>query len=209
MKQLTEDPWEHIEDYIFEGAYVEGTVVRMARFGAIIELSNGLEALLHISEIVDAHVPNVEDILEVGEHLTCKVININREERKVNLSLKAYNADMGIGPEDDPVMQRLIKHQEAGSLSEREPEPTPDDEDFEPTRAGEKPASAEAQPEEVTGGAPEEPSEEEPAEVTEKEPEEEVAEPVEEPIAEPAAEAEEPATEEGDPTAPGGDLPDP
>ncbi|HUT99193.1 MAG TPA: 30S ribosomal protein S1 [bacterium] len=181
MKQLTEDPWEHIEDYIFEGAYVEGAVVRMARFGAIIELSNGIEALLHISEIVDAHVPNVEDILDVGEHLTCKVININREERKVNLSLKAYNADMGIGPEDDPVMQRLIKHQEAGSLSEREPEPTPDDEDFEPTVAGEKPVPAEAQPEEVT----------------EKEPEEEVAEPVDEPPVEPAAEEGEPEAQDG------------
>jgi small subunit ribosomal protein S1 len=144
MKQLTEDPWEHIEDYIFEGAYVEGAVVRMARFGAIVELSNGIEALLHISEIVDAHVPNVEDILEVGEHLTCKVININREERKVNLSLKAYNADMGVGPEDDPVMQRLIRHQEAGSLSDKEPELTPDDEDFEPSAADEKPAPVEA-----------------------------------------------------------------
>jgi len=206
MKQLTEDPWEHIEDYIFEGAYVEGTVVRMARFGAIIELSNGIEALLHISEIVDAHVPNVEDILEIGAHLTCKVININREERKVNLSLKAYNADMGIGPEDDPVMQRLIKHQEAGSLSEREPEPTPDDEDFEPTAAGEKQVPAEAQPEEVAErraeGEPEEevaePVEEPTAEpaADEEEPEE-VAEPVEEPPAEPAADEEEPEAQDG------------
>jgi small subunit ribosomal protein S1 len=188
MKQLTEDPWEHIEDYIFEGAYVEGTVVRMARFGAIIELSNGIEALLHISEIVDAHVPNVEDILDVGEHLTCKVININREERKVNLSLKAYNADMGIGPEDDPVMQRLIKHQEAGSLSEREPEPTPDDEDFEPTVAGEKPAPDEAKPEEV--------AESETEEVAAEEKPEEVAEPVEEPAAEPEPVEEEPEAPE-------------
>ncbi|MCX7021914.1 MAG: 30S ribosomal protein S1 [bacterium] len=216
MKQLTEDPWEHIEDYIFEGAYVEGTVVRMARFGAIIELSNGIEALLHISEIVDAHVPNVEDILDVGEHLTCKVININREERKVNLSLKAYNADMGIGPEDDPVMQRLIKHQEAGSLSEREPEPTPDDEDFEPTLAGEKPVPTEEKPVEAAEGEPKEITEVEPEEITEREPveategepieitevepveategepEEEVTEPVDEPPAESSADEEEP-----------------
>jgi small subunit ribosomal protein S1 len=120
MKQLKEDPWEHIEDYIWEGAYVEGQIVRTARFGAIVELSNGIEALLHISEIVDAHVPNVEDVLEVGEQLTCKVININRAERKVNLSLKAYNADMGIGPEDDPIMQRLIAKQEGESAEASE-----------------------------------------------------------------------------------------
>ncbi|MBD3372432.1 MAG: 30S ribosomal protein S1 [Candidatus Coatesbacteria bacterium] len=122
MKQLTEDPWEHIEDYIWEGAYVEGKVVRMARFGAIVELATGIEALLHISEIVDAHVPNVEDILNIGEDLTCKVININREERKVNLSLKAYNTDMGIGPENDPIMTRLIEKQESSEAAETESE---------------------------------------------------------------------------------------
>ncbi|MCK4595074.1 30S ribosomal protein S1 [bacterium] len=179
MKQLVEDPWEHIEDYIFEGAYVEGSVVRMARFGAIIELSSGIEALLHISEIVEAHVTNVEDILEIGEHLTCKVININREERKVNLSLKAYNADMGIGPENDPIMQRLIRHQEAGSLSEIEPEPTPDDEDLEPLAVAEKSEPAEAKDDVPSDETP-------PAETGDEE--DEVVEPA--PIEKPAEEEE-------------------
>ncbi len=150
MKQLEEDPWDRIEDFVWDGAYVEGTVVRMARFGAIIELTSGIEALLHISEIVDAHVPNIDDLLLIDEQLTCKVINVDRAERKVNLSLKAYNTDMNIAPEDDPIMKRLIERQEAGEISLEAPEEgeaeavvTEDEEGFEAMPAPEVEESAE------------------------------------------------------------------
>ncbi|MBD3399137.1 MAG: 30S ribosomal protein S1 [Candidatus Coatesbacteria bacterium] len=203
MKQLKEDPWEHIEDYIWEGAYVEGQIVRTARFGAIVELSNGIEALLHISEIVDAHVPNVEDVLEIGEQLTCKVININRAERKVNLSLKAYNADMGIGPEDDPIMQRLIAKQEgesaeAAEAAEAAETSETDDETGEEKAADEAAETAtEDAVEDSTEDSTEDSVEEAPTESDEQPPAEEEPSSVED-AAEAAAEAadDEPVAEE-------------
>jgi len=182
MKQLEEDPWDQIEDFVWDGAYVEGTVVRMARFGAIIELTSGIEALLHISEIVDAHVPNIDDLLIIGEQLTCKVINVDRNERKVNLSLKAYNTDMNIAPEDDPIMKRLIERQESGEIPMAPPEDgeaeavvTEDEEGFEAVPTSEVEETVEEVTEEAVEEAPAE-EEEKTEEVQEEAPDEEVVE---------------------------------
>jgi small subunit ribosomal protein S1 len=88
IKQLTEDPWVAIEQEYPRGKMVEGTVSKITNFGAFVRLPSGVEGLVHISELADKEVNKVEDILQVGEKKTFRVINANKEERKLGLSLR-------------------------------------------------------------------------------------------------------------------------
>ena len=88
VKQLTEDPWEQVKDKYPVGAIIDGEVSKITNFGAFIKLPEGVEGLVHISELSDENVEKVEDILKVGEKHKFRVINLNTEERKLGLSLK-------------------------------------------------------------------------------------------------------------------------
>lgn len=88
IKQLTQDPWENIETQYPIGTLVEGKVSKITNFGAFVKLPTGIEGLVHISELADHNVNKVEDILKVGQTSQFRVININKEERKLGLSLK-------------------------------------------------------------------------------------------------------------------------
>ena len=70
----------------------EGKVVKLAKFGAFVEIAPGKEGLLHISEISDKHVKNVEDVLKEGQIVNVKVINI--ENDKFSLSMKKANKEL-------------------------------------------------------------------------------------------------------------------
>jgi len=89
LKQMEEDPWEHrIPEIYVPGAVVRGKVVKVANFGAFVELEPGLEGLLHVSELADHKVENPEDVISKGEELDVKVLRVDTEERKIGLSLK-------------------------------------------------------------------------------------------------------------------------
>lgn len=88
IKQLTPDPWETIEQEYPAGTIVDGVVSKIANFGAFVKLPIGIEGLVHISELSDSNVEKVEDILKVGQKAPFRVINVNKQERKLGLSLK-------------------------------------------------------------------------------------------------------------------------
>ncbi|MCL4229707.1 30S ribosomal protein S1 [Candidatus Dependentiae bacterium] len=88
IKQLAQDPWDAIQEHYPVGSIVEGEVSRITNFGAFVKLASGIEGLVHISELSDQNVEKVEDILKIGEKRQFKVINLNKEERKLGLSLK-------------------------------------------------------------------------------------------------------------------------
>lgn len=88
IKQLSKDPWEAIEQEYPVGSVIEGEVSKITNFGAFIKLPTGIEGLVHISELSDQTVDKVEDILKVGQKTEFKVINVNKNERKLGLSLK-------------------------------------------------------------------------------------------------------------------------
>jgi ribosomal protein S1 len=69
---------------------VRARVVRLADFGAFVELEDGVEGLLHVSELSHERVAKPEDIVSVGNELTLKIIKLDAEERKLGLSLRAY-----------------------------------------------------------------------------------------------------------------------
>jgi len=67
---------------------VEGKVVRLTAFGAFVELFEGIEGLVHISEITDEHIAKPSDILEVNQKVKVKVLTFNKEDKKIALSIK-------------------------------------------------------------------------------------------------------------------------
>ena len=67
---------------------VEGEVSKITNFGAFVKLPSGIEGLVHISELSDHNVDKVEDVLKVGQKEQFRVINVNKEDRKLGLSLK-------------------------------------------------------------------------------------------------------------------------
>ena len=93
VKQLTPDPWESIEKEYPVGSVIEGDVSRITNFGAFIRLPIGVEGLVHISELSDQNVDKVEDVLKLGDKKQFRVINVNRNERRLGLSLRQPRED--------------------------------------------------------------------------------------------------------------------
>ncbi|HEY4312786.1 MAG TPA: 30S ribosomal protein S1 [Pirellulales bacterium] len=89
LKQMSEDPWAtDIPNKYQPGQIVTGTVTKLTNFGVFVGLENGLEGLLHISELADHKVENPEDIVKVGEPIEVKILRVDTEERKIGLSRK-------------------------------------------------------------------------------------------------------------------------
>jgi len=89
LKQLEEDPWAtDIPSKYQPGQLVTGTVTKITNFGVFVGLENGLEGLLHISELADHKVENAEEIVKVGDEIEVKVLRVDAGERKIGLSRK-------------------------------------------------------------------------------------------------------------------------
>lgn len=88
LKQLQEDPWEEeIPKKINSGDIIDGKVAKITNFGVFVEILDGIEGLLHVSEL-PGDVENPEDVLETGQDVKVRVLSIDKEERKIGLSLK-------------------------------------------------------------------------------------------------------------------------
>ena len=88
LKQLTPDPWaQDIPARYHIGDSVPGTVTKITSFGVFVELEEGLEGLLHISELADHKVENPEDVVKAGQRVEVRLIKIDPQERKIGLTL--------------------------------------------------------------------------------------------------------------------------
>jgi len=88
MRQLMDDPWASIEQHYHVGDVVEGKVTKLASFGAFVELANGVDGLIHISQLSGERVNRVRDVVNVGDTVKARVVKIDAEERRIGLSLK-------------------------------------------------------------------------------------------------------------------------
>lgn len=88
MKRLIEDPWANVEDRHYVGELAEGTISNLAEFGAFARLEDGLEGLIHISELSDAHVEHPSEVLQVGQVVTVEVISIEPDRQRIGLSIR-------------------------------------------------------------------------------------------------------------------------
>lgn len=87
-KQLQMDPWDAAEEKYPVGSIVNGTVMRIAPFGAFVKLEDGVEGLVHISQLSDKRVNKVEDVLSVGQEIPVKILDVKAKDHKISLSFR-------------------------------------------------------------------------------------------------------------------------
>ena len=92
-KQLQPRPWDNATEKYPEGSVVEGKVVRLTEFGAFVELEQGLDGLVHISQCGLNRVAKVEDAVKVGEIVRVKVLNVDPEKKRISLSIRQVLED--------------------------------------------------------------------------------------------------------------------
>ncbi len=94
LKQLTQHPWDKLGDDVKEGSKVSGKVVVIADYGAFIEIDEGIEGLVHVSEMSwSTHLRSAQDFVNVGDTIEAVVLNLDRESRKMSLGMKQLSED--------------------------------------------------------------------------------------------------------------------
>src|SRR5215203_3804837 len=88
LKQTQEDPWQRVVDTYNVGDELEGKVTKVVAFGAFVEILEGVEGLVHISELAQHHVENPREIIQPGDDVKVKILEIDSERRRLSLSIK-------------------------------------------------------------------------------------------------------------------------
>ncbi len=91
LKKAQTDPWSEIASKFPVGKLVKGKVSKIASFGAFIELEDGVDGLVHISQISDERVTHVKDVLKEGQEVEARVVKVDRKDRRIGLSMTAVN----------------------------------------------------------------------------------------------------------------------
>ncbi|MFE8598674.1 30S ribosomal protein S1 [Archangium violaceum] len=108
IKQLQPDPWDTLSERTPVGSRVKGKVTKVTDFGAFVEIEPGIEGLVHVSELKEERVENPRDVVQEGQEVEVKIIDINTQDRKVALSMKAL-----IGEGED--YREYLRRQAEGS----------------------------------------------------------------------------------------------
>lgn len=130
LKATQEDPWKEFERKYQAGEIIDGEVTKIVPFGAFVRVAQGIEGLVHISEISEEHVESPEAVINVGDQVRVKVVDVDVQRRRISLSIKQVSA----GPAPTPVdeIQSEGTHVPADVVAAidevAEPEPPPLDE---------------------------------------------------------------------------------
>ncbi len=136
LKQTQEDPWQRVVDTYNVGDELEGTVTKVVTFGAFVEILDGVEGLVHISELAPHHVENPREIVSPGDDVKVKILEIDSERRRLSLSVKRVEGqvltpkvlppdEQGAGDLDD--LPELGLSEEVFAAAELAPEAPPID----------------------------------------------------------------------------------
>ncbi len=112
LKQVLPDPWDNFVAEYQVGDKIEGEITKIVSFGAFMEIKDGIEGLIHISQLARRHVESADEIVKRGDRVTAKIININKEERKVGLSLKEIEIE-----EHKKEISALIDHRDDSNIT--------------------------------------------------------------------------------------------
>jgi len=107
VKQAQPDPWTSIAAKYGIGQLVTGKVAKLAQFGAFVELEEGIEGLVHISQISDARVEKVKDVLKVGQEVKARIVKLDEVDRRIGLSMKAAEVSDDEFKLDDSMLEGL------------------------------------------------------------------------------------------------------
>ncbi|MYF57163.1 S1 RNA-binding domain-containing protein, partial [Candidatus Poribacteria bacterium] len=129
LKQTQPDPWDEVTEKYKVGSVVRGKIVNLTSFGAFTKLEEGIDGLIHISEIADRRIERPEEVVTVGEELDVKVINLDAKNRRIGLSLKAAQADQERASTSPEERQERPRRQRPAPIREpRQPKPIEEEE---------------------------------------------------------------------------------
>jgi small subunit ribosomal protein S1 len=109
LKQTQEDPWQRVVDTYNVGDELEGAVTKVVAFGAFVEIMDGVEGLVHISELSQQHVENPREIVAPGDEIRVKILEIDSDRRRLSLSIKRV---------EDQILPRKTPESGAGDLDD-------------------------------------------------------------------------------------------
>lgn len=125
LKQLLPDPWEEFAKKHYEDETIEGKITKIVDFGAFMEVAEGIEGLIHISQLSQKHVETPDEVVEEGEERKAKIINIDPEQRRIGLSLK----------ELEPKQEKQTQQKQSDSQSQDKEKSSEDKEQDTPSGA--------------------------------------------------------------------------
>src|SRR5437867_9400781 len=99
LKATQEDPWREFERKHQTGEVITGQVTKLVPFGAFVRVGEGVEGLVHISELAREHVESPEEVVQVGEQVRVKVVDVDVSRRRISLSIKRVGDEVVAGPE--------------------------------------------------------------------------------------------------------------
>jgi small subunit ribosomal protein S1 len=122
LKATQEDPWKEFERMYQAGEIIEGQVTKLVPFGAFVRVAQGIEGLVHISELSDQHVESPEAVLSVGDTVRVKVIDVDISRRRISLSMRQVGGGAIVQPAGDEIQAEAPAESQTGVGAEPEPE---------------------------------------------------------------------------------------
>ena len=116
LRAMQGNPWDDFARDHRPGVRIEGKVTRIADFGAFVELAPGIEGLIHISELTTGRVRKVSDAVSEGQMVTVQIVNIDTEQRRIGLSLKAIAAEAEQAADESETKEEQADREEAAAL---------------------------------------------------------------------------------------------
>jgi small subunit ribosomal protein S1 len=118
IKAATPGPWSGIGNKFHPGDIVTGTVKRLVSFGAFVELLPGVEGLVHISQIANRHVATADEVLEVGQEIKVKVLDVSEADQRISLSIREVEGERNRREVDSFVKQNNSEQSSLGTLGD-------------------------------------------------------------------------------------------
>ncbi|MCD4678333.1 MAG: 30S ribosomal protein S1 [Desulfobacula sp.] len=112
IKQTQADPWESVAQRYEVGKEISGVITNLTDFGVFVELEEGIEGLVHVSEISKENIKSPKEHYQIGETITARVMNINSDERRIGLSIKRLEED-----DDDKYLEEFAKNMKPATSS--------------------------------------------------------------------------------------------
>ena len=153
LKQTQEDPWQKVLNEYKQGDALEGKVTKVVAFGAFVEVVPGVEGLVHISELADHHVENPAEVVQPGEEVWVRILEIDEERRRISLSVKRAQPSQNL-PLRDLIPTELTDAVDAAAAAAEAPEVVDSEEAFPELAPEVAPEAPEVAPE-VAPEAPE------------------------------------------------------
>ena len=117
LKQAQDDPWADIAKRYPVGTRVTGKVTKVSSFGAFVEIEEGVDGLIHISQISDEHIEKVKDVLNVGDDIEARVVKVDATEHRIGLSVKAAKVSDEEFEVEEDMLEGLQSGEELVNLS--------------------------------------------------------------------------------------------